>query len=490
MNTFKLLVITLIFAQLSGCATNAPQIPDYFASQSVGLNAVMQKVALVKVLAPPEIESVDLGYTRGQGAAAGAAFGALSGYYAWASGGTCEGYVCGAVVLLLPVFVSIGALIGGIEGSETGYSSDTLKEAEANARAMLQTPYLQTQLINHARNYATDNTDIQFIRMPEADPEIISEKPNYAALSAEGVNNVLELELTHLSFDWSVLSHTPSLKMGARARMISVDTGAVLSDGRYEFISESRQLKEWAENGATKLTEAIERGIKTLAEDIVDENFLLFYPILPVREDLNQTTTSSGQNQKSQSEPVPHYVLKPVYPALEYCFFCESLFSNRPHRAIGNLEFVEVNSTQPVLRWERFPRAHDLINADGQHHQISNVRYDIKIFETGLPYKMKLVLVPTQPVYTERNILEPYHMIKETLYPCTDYFWSVRARFKLFGRKRVTEWAGAFNVAGWNEKPWNLRRGLNQYKNLPLLPTVQIDGPEWFYYPFRTPCEQ
>jgi len=306
--------------------------------------------------------------------------------------------------------------------------------------------------------------------MPLADPKIISERPNYKELSAKGFDNVFELELIRLSFDWSVLSHTPSLKMEARARMVSVDTGAVLSDGRYEFTSESRPLKEWAENDAAILVAAIEQGLQTLAEDIVDENFLLFYPISPT--------------QKSRSGPVPLYVLEPFYPVLEYCFFCEEPFSNRPHRAIGSLKFVEVNGTQPTLRWERFPRAHDL-------YHISDVRYDIRVFEAGLPYNNKLNLVPTQQVYSERNILDPYHRIKKALNPCTDYFWTVRARFKHLGRERVTEWAGAFNVGLWNEKPWNLRRGLNEYKDpLPFLPGIHPDGPEWFYYPFKTPCDQ
>jgi hypothetical protein len=469
MNTSKLLVITLIFAQLSGCATNAPQVPDYFASQSVGPNAVMQKVALVKVLASPKIDSVDLGYTREQGAAAGAAFGALRGLDAWASGGSCEGYACGAYVLLLPVFVAIGALIGGIEGAETGYSFETIKEAEANARARLQSHYLQTKLLDHARDYATDNTDLQFIRMPSADPKIISEKPNYSTLSARGFDSVFELELTRLSFDWSVLSHTPSLKMEARARMVSVGTGALQSDGRYEFTSESRPLNEWVKNNAAILVAAIEQGIQTLAEDIVDENFLLFYPLLPT--------------QKSGSGPVPVYVLEPFYPALEHCFFCEEPFSNRPHRSIGSLKFVKVTSTQPTFRWEPFLPTF--------RYHISDVRYDIKVFEAGLPRNTKLVLVPTQLVYCERNIPRHYHMIKNKLDPCTDYFWTVRARFKHLGRERVTEWAGAFNVGLWNEKPWNLRRGLNEYKDsLPFLPLIHPDGPEWFYYPFKTPCDQ
>jgi hypothetical protein len=305
--------------------------------------------------------------------------------------------------------------------------------------------------------------------MPSSDPKIISEKPNYSALSASEFDSVFELELTRLSFDWSMLSHTPSLKMEARARIVSVGTGAVQSDGRYEFTSESRPLKEWAKNNAAILVATIEQGIQTLAEDIVDENFLLFYPILPT--------------QKPGSGPVPVYTLKPFYPALEHCFFCESLFDNRPHRSIGNLKFVKVTSTQPTFRWEPFLPTF--------RYHISDVRYDIKVFEAGLPRNTKLVLVPTQLVYCERNIPKHYHMIKKKLAPCTDYFWTVRARFKHLGRERVIEWAGAFNVGLWNEKPWNLRRGLNEYKNpLPFLPVIQIDGPEWFYYPFRTPCDQ
>jgi hypothetical protein len=318
--------------------------------------------------------------------------------------------------------------------------------------------------------------------MPSADQEIISEKPNYAELSAEGVDTVIEIVLTRLSFDRPALLHASSLEMEARARLISVDTGVVLSDGRYKFTSEARPLNEWMANGAAILTAAIEQGVQTLAEDIVDENFLLFYPIPPVEEGLNQSTTESWHTQKSRSGPVPPYVLEPFYPVLESCVFCEGPFSNRPHRAIGNLKFVEVNSTQPTLRWERFPRAYDL-------YHISGVRYDIKVFEAGLPYNEKNILVPTQQVYSERNIADPYHRINKELNPCRDYFWTVRARFKLLERERVTEWAGAFNVGLWNEKPWNLRRGLNQYKSLPLLPIVQIDGPEWFYYPFRTPCD-
>ena len=176
---------------------------------------------------------------------------------------------------------------------------------------------------------------------------------------------------------------------------------------------------------------------------------------------------------------VPHFVLSPIYPKLDICvIFCD-------RRAIGSLEFVKVGSVQPTLRWESFPREHDLIDADGQPHHISDVSYELRVFDIGLPPSASIVVIPAQLIYEARDISDPYHKIESGLDACKYYFWTVRARFKLDGRLRVIEWAGAFNVPAWNEKPWNLRRGITEYK----FSGLPVDGPEWFYFPFRTPCQ-
>ena len=274
----------------------------------------------------------------------------------------------------------------------------------------------------------------------------------------------------------------------------------VLSDGQYRFLSERHQLEEWMADGAVPLTEAIQRGLQTIAEDIVDENFLLFYPKQPEVVVPQQAAETSEQAELMADNDVPHYVLKPIYPELEFCFFCEGPFSKGPHRAIGNLEFVEVDSVQPTLRWERFPRDHDLMNDEGQYLNITDVQYDLRVFSTAAPSSSNLNLVPAAEVYEVRGLSEASHKIESGLTACSDFFWTVRARFKLDGRVRVTEWAGAFNVAGWNEAPWNLRRGLLSYQETPkwleglavglthMSPLIP-DGPEWFYYPFKTPCD-
>jgi hypothetical protein len=475
----KLLLIVLLISGIMACATGAPEYPGYLAIDYDSQIPGISRVALITDLTPPEIESVDLGFTRGEGAAGGAATGALEGLRGALDGMKgCSGEFCGAALLLvLPIFMLAGAVVGTVSGVDSGYSADLLAEAEANAQNMLNSAVLQVELLDRTQSYGSENVNLAFIRLPGTDPETLSDKPDYKDLSAESIDAVLEVELLRLSMKYS-------LKIEARARLISTKTGVVLSDGQYTFLSEHHRLEAWLANDASPLTEAIQRGLQTLAEDIVDENFLLFYPNEPKQIITQQVDETSDEAEESsdiqymEDTPVPHYVLSPIYPKLDHCFFCKL-------RVIGNLEFVEVDSVQPTLQWESFPREHDLLDADGRTHKISDVRYELRIFDVGLPAKSSIVVIPAQLIYEARDIAEPYHKIENVLDACKNYFWTVRARFKLDGRLRVIEWAGAFNVGGWNEKPWNLRRGLTQYK----FSGISLDGPEWFYFPFRTPCQ-
>ena len=59
--------------------------------------------------------------------------------------------------------------------------------------------------------------------------------------------------------------------------------------------------------------------------------------------------------------------------------------------------------------------------------------------------------------------------------------WTVRARFRLDGQPRVTEWSGAYNALS-NQQPWEQRRGLQTASMMRW--SLQ---PERFYLPFRAP---
>ena len=96
--------------------------------------------------------------------------------------------------------------------------------------------------------------------------------------------------------------------------------------------------------------------------------------------------------------------------------------------------FSRVDSYRPTLRWESFPRKQDLgADPEGRLEGIKDVGYDLKIFkeEAGRPGRL---------VYRRDGLSEPAHKLEQSLGSATKYFWTVRARFTVDGKRRVTEW--------------------------------------------------
>ena len=92
---------------------------------------------------------------------------------------------------------------------------------------------------------------------------------------------------------------------------------------------------------------------------------------------------------------------------------------------------VEVDSLQPLLRWEAFPRPEYLPGDPGKLiATISDVTYELKIMNLagGLLYERK-------------GLTDPYHKVEANLRTGTIYTWSVRAQFDLDGHPKVTRWS-------------------------------------------------
>ncbi len=133
------------------------------------------------------------------------------------------------------------------------------------------------------------------------------------------------------------------------------------------------------------------------------------------------------------TSPTAIYGLRPQYP--------EALVAPGPRVA-----FVEVDSRQPTLRWEAFPTDDDRkTDQEGQLAKINNVTYDLRIFRARRGF-------PAEPIYTRIGLPEPWHTLDSPLEPSTEYFWTVRARFELDGRPRVTPW-GRVALTGSHRLP-------------------------------------
>ena len=114
--------------------------------------------------------------------------------------------------------------------------------------------------------------------------------------------------------------------------------------------------------------------------------------------------------------------LKPEYP--EYPESYIWLVGNPYDNVV-----LEVDSLQPTLKWESFPRPQKLPpGGEKLPDRISNVTYE-------------LILKKASELVYERNGLSvPYHKIETPLQPSTRYLWTIRARFDLDGKPRVTAW--------------------------------------------------
>ena len=166
----------------------------------------------------------------------------------------------------------------------------------------------------------------------------------------------------------------------------------------------------------------------------------------------------------SCSFKAPVFGLKPEYP------------ENRTDT--DEIVFVEVDSLRPTLRWESFPRSQDLReDKEGMLYLIKNVIYDLKIWSAEGDY-------PYAIICSKQGLREPYYRLEEPLKPCSKYFWTIRARFEIDGKLRVTEWG----ISQWGV-PHQIYHHIDIGINSPLaLGRRSPIVPNMALYRFKTPC--
>jgi hypothetical protein len=99
--------------------------------------------------------------------------------------------------------------------------------------------------------------------------------------------------------------------------------------------------------------------------------------------------------------------------------------------------YVPVDSLQPTLQWESFPREKDMTGETKILGQVSDVTYQLRIMTEGW-------------YYSRDDLREAYHRIEVLLRPSTKYLWTVRACFKLNGEPRCTIWGSVSLWEHWS----------------------------------------
>lgn len=298
-------------------------------------------------------------------------------------------------VILIPIILPAGAVIGAAMAP----SADTVKHAENEWSKILENQTIVDHLRDQAIVAARDNDANWQPILPEL-AQHVAQTADYRPLVDAGIDTVLELSIANMSANGDSLDAPLSLRIHSHARLLRAkDNTEVFSTGA-EYVGDRHTRSEWAANDGKMLLQALAEGCDVLGKHIYDSTFML-YPFPDQKSHFHFPERTIGL---ASIDPPPYFSV------------------------------ARVKTVHPTLRWQGFPRDSDVRVDPEDMSRVRNVRYDLFIAELH-GYDPTII-------YRREGLPNPEHALETSLLPGTRYAWSVRARFELDGRDRVTEWSG------------------------------------------------
>ena len=351
------------------------------APPDVEQQADLGRVAVVAGATQPQLDF--RGFPRGR--VHGAAIGAGQMFLQCAStplGGCGGDAICGTALAVWAGVCAVGTAAGAVIGAIDAPPARIERQSETTLAAAVDVPAI------HEALRAQVETAFATRGAPTAE--------------ARSADTLLEVSLSKARFDPNLELH-----MHATVRLLRRIDGKELSITEYVYTGPRYTIEEWAENGAARLLAGLKTGYQSLGAHIHDVVFLL-YPF-PDRE------------WRAGSVLVTAYGLAPLDPV----------------PVTPRLTMPQVRELQPTLRWQSYPRPEDVAAAPEAMARVRNVRYDL-VIAASRDY------APAETVYRREALPQPVHALETPLAAHSEYYWSVRARFELDGRERVTAWGSTY----------------------------------------------
>jgi len=396
-------------------------------------------------------------------------------------------------LMCMPVAAAGVAIAAGSQAA----SADAIDAAESSLKSGLAELRIQESIGNALGQYAQESGLRTVILPAEQGPATPDEPPRYAA-NASGVDTVLEVSAVELTAKSSGTQQLPvRFEISARVRLVRVRDNEVLDGFTYNYHSLYRTLDEWSSENGRLIAEELGRAHREIAEQVIDELLLIYHAPVPggaPRRPATADQGSAGSTSDGDSNwRVPPYALRPIYPEVFTTAFSRQI-------GFGGLGLVMVDGIQPTLRWEAFPRPHDLPSGTAAASRVSDVSYELRLYRSRpfveVPLLTKVLSAETE-IYSRTGLIDPYHRVEANLDHCAVYFWTVRARFRLDGVPRVTEWTGAYSrylylasfplllpVTKITIEPWWWRRS-----DFPAYAVLKSHN-KLYYLPFQTPAKE
>lgn len=299
-----------------------------------------------------------------------------------------------AALILVGGGAAFGGIVGGVGGSITG----NMKAADAADLQCLsdklpgnvEAAQLNSQL---ARELQRSLVEVAFREIP-----ILKELVNPV--------DALYPKLISLQIDGTTFGGVKRTTIVMKATMLRRKAdGSVISFGNLNQYLPPRPLKQWCELRDEELRLELQQGIQILADRMSD--------MLLEANDLDVLSDSKC----------------PSYSGL-------ALVSPPPHfNPLGGLNFTSVDSLNPVLSWEAFPRQADLKNNPEIGIMVKDVVYDLTVSQVDKKTSRTIL------AYSSQGLIKTTHKIEKALSPGQEYIWAVRPRFNLLGAERSLPWS-------------------------------------------------
>lgn len=414
------LLAATVFLQ-SACSV--PVRPDNLAQRD---RSGLGRVAVAAAGFTPSYEFQALTTGKGDAAAKGAGAGALH------CGELLKGGGNGVAALVFLICLPVGAAVGAIHGASAAASNQEVDTAKARLQGAIAALRLQRQTAQKALAYGA-TVGLTLRDAGSAGPVTADDTPRYEDLRAVA-DAVVEVAIHRIEVvSTGAREQQAVIRVEAHVRVVDTRDGRPLDSLLVKELSSFRPVEEWLRNDGAAIGEALETATASIAEQAIDEIFLVYHPAA-LRE---ETPPESGATEKQR---VPPYALRAIQPPIR-----NKVYLNE-RMTYGHLERYPLDSLLPSFRWEAWPRGFDVTPGD-EPGQARHVRYDFRLFSSdGIAYEWF-------------GLTAPEHTVGTPLRPCESYRWTVRARFTLNGAPRATEWTGAYDTMGGPVAPWWWRRG-------------------------------
>ncbi len=303
-----------------------------------------------------------------------------------------------------------GAAIGASQEAPSSDHAESMREAERVLGDALGLKRAQADLHRHVMKAARSLPSFDLVSLDHGGPSAHGEAVNLRVYGEGGFDTLLLANVDEVTVT-AEEGANPILAIDVvvTSTLLSAAHGGPIDERTYTCRAGKRSARAWRVPDDRLFRDAVSRCYDKVADRIIEELFLVYVP---------PDGSMSGLGGRAFAQ-------------------------------------VDLEVGPPTFRWKPLPAGdnHGAMPQDAGLHP-HDVTYDLRVWraEDGFPGDL---------VYERTALPEAAHTLELPLEPSTPYFWTVRARFQLKGRTRVTPWAVTQDRHGYS--PGRLDRVTNDF---------------------------